>query len=1341
MTERIVKVSVIAAVSSYLSGMDQVTRKAQQSRTEAEKLTAALEAQKKAFQITSRAMFVAGGVVAAGLTLAIAKAADFDQAMSNVEAATHESASNMKLLRDAAIEAGAKTVFSARESADAIEELAKAGLSTKDIVGGGLKGALDLAAAGGLGVADAAGVASTTLKQFGLEGDKAGHVADVLAAGAGKAMGDVSDLSQALAQSGTVSAQFGLSLDETVGSLAAFASKGLLGSDAGTSFRSMLLRLANPTGEAAKLMKSLGINAYDASGQFVGMESLAGQLQSRLGGLTQEQRNANLAIIFGQDAIRAANVLYTEGGQGIKQWTDDVNDAGYAGETAALRLNNLKGDLEQLGGAFDSAMISIGESGQGPLRMLVQGITELLDTFNEMPDGAKQAVFWVGAVGSAVLLAGGLFFAAVPKIAAYNAAILTLPAGAQRADRALRGLGRFLTGPWGVALAAGAVAVAALQQALKSVQASSDEMANSIRTATRSADEIFATAAKGKEWGLQFDVLDRLKDLKGTLDGLIESDQNLWKRLPVPGGGLADKYGGAAQALRDVGAQLATIADTDAPSAARAFRLIADETDGSNRQLWALLANMPDYQDALIRQATAQGINLSAMEDSERHQALLNLAMDNGTSAADEQEAALRELAGQAGDASSEVQGLEDAIRNFGKAQFDTNAATRAFESAIDDAAEAAKKNGKTLDLGTEKGRANSEALDEIASSALNLSAAIQHQTGDQDKAAAALARGREEFVKTAMRMGKTREEAEKYADSLGLIPSNVKTTVQAITAPADKEMQAFLKKWSSANIKVRVATTATGNTSGSQYARANGGILPGPPSRKDNMLIHAASGEFVVNSAATTRNRALLEWINSGGNVQALANGGIVGARSDYNIALAAQRAAQQAYNRALAESKAADKAESKARGTAAKKRAKAKADKADEKLRKAKSKLSDTNSELKSATSALQNAQEQLLSTMDDWNKTLRRDEASGMGGLSLVDKLLALSEDTGGAPGAALKKAALASESAFLSLGKESDATATKLKTVTDVLDDLKSKAVSMAQSVAQAVRGLFNPSSLAGGSTTTVTDAPVTVGGFTYTASRQVTTGPTAGGISSSLTATATRMKAFADKLSRLAQSGLDPAFLAEIASLGVENGEPIVDALLTATSSEIAAINASYGTINNVSAAAGQTVADANFKTLIEQAQAQVDATQAAADLIAAQLAAETNRIIAAITSALTTGVRRAGGGVLPGAPSSSDNMLIHAASGEFVVNSSATAKNRAVLDYINRGGVISRYARGGFVRPIYATPSQAISSTGAAAGAPSGRELHVHINNPVTNDIVTDARRAAGLMRASGLVD
>jgi TP901 family phage tail tape measure protein len=329
-----------------------------------------------------------GGGALAGVALAgaaaVKKFADFDVAMDAVAASTGATGKELETLGETALRAAADTKFGATDAARGIESLAKAGVSTADIVGGGLKGALDLAAAGEVEVGEAAELAASAMTQFGLAGGDVPHIADLLAAAAGKAQGTVSDMGLALKQSGLVASQMGLSIEETTGTLAAFASAGLTSSDAGTSFRTMLLRLANPAGKAAELMDKLGIAAYDAQGNFVGIQNLAGQLQTQLGGLSQAQRDAALATIFGSDAIRGANVLYAQGAKGIGEWTMKVNDAGFASEQADIRTDNLKGDIERLGGAFESFGISVGETADGPLRWLTQrleNLVELADAF------------------------------------------------------------------------------------------------------------------------------------------------------------------------------------------------------------------------------------------------------------------------------------------------------------------------------------------------------------------------------------------------------------------------------------------------------------------------------------------------------------------------------------------------------------------------------------------------------------------------------------------------------------------------------------------------------------------------------------------------------------------------------------------------------------------------------------------------------------------------------------------------------------------------------------------------------------------------------------------------
>jgi len=390
-----------------------------------------------------------GLIAAAGLGVMVIAAARFDKSMSAVRAATHETAENMDLLREAAIQAGADTAFSATEAAEGIEELAKAGVATADILGGGLSGALDLAAAGGMAVADAAEATATALQQFKLEGSQASHVADLLAAGAGKAQGSVSDMALALDYAGVPASNLGVSIEETAGAIALFSSNGIIGEKAGTSLRGMLSSLASPSKEAAKVMEDLGIHLFDNQGKFIGLAGTADQLQSKMAGLTDEERNNALGRLFSNAQLSAANILYREGGDAVESWTASVNDQGYAAETAALKMDNLAGDIEKFKGSLETALITAGEGGQGPLRKLVQGATSAVNVFGELPRPVYDSATALLAVTA--ITGGTLWFGSkvIRSVADTSVALENLgPAG----SKARTGLGLVTKGVAGLTI-------------------------------------------------------------------------------------------------------------------------------------------------------------------------------------------------------------------------------------------------------------------------------------------------------------------------------------------------------------------------------------------------------------------------------------------------------------------------------------------------------------------------------------------------------------------------------------------------------------------------------------------------------------------------------------------------------------------------------------------------------------------------------------------------------------------------------------------------------------------------------------------------------------------------
>lgn len=314
-------------------------------------------------------------IASAGLFGASAKkSADFTEALADLKGTAGATDAQMKLLEAQALDLGASTAFSASEVVTAQIELIKAGVGLGDVLGGAVPGALGLAGAGALDLGVAAEITSNQLNAFGLKGKDATFAADVLAAGANKSATDVEGLGLGLSQSALGANSLGISMEETVGALSMFSQKGLEGSDAGTSFKTMLQRLVPATRKQGKQAEQLGLSFFDAQGNFVGLAEAANRMQGAFGHLTPEMRAAEMQAWFGTDAIRAANILYNEGAEGVEKWTSLVADSGYATELAATKLDNIKGDFEQLGGEFETAALVAGGKAMPQLRQAVKDV-------------------------------------------------------------------------------------------------------------------------------------------------------------------------------------------------------------------------------------------------------------------------------------------------------------------------------------------------------------------------------------------------------------------------------------------------------------------------------------------------------------------------------------------------------------------------------------------------------------------------------------------------------------------------------------------------------------------------------------------------------------------------------------------------------------------------------------------------------------------------------------------------------------------------------------------------------------------------------------------------------
>lgn len=433
---RTVSVRLAAEIAGYVTNMRQAGQATKAFSAELQTLS---ETSKAKFNDVTKFGLLAGAALVGFAAAAVTMAAKFDKQMSDVAAASGATGKALADLRTAAITAGRDTAFSASEAATAEAELAKAGISVSDILGGALKGSLALAAAGQIDLGDAATYSAKAMNEFGLKGAAVPHIADVLAAAANNSATDVKGMADSLNQVGLVANQTGLTLEDTAGTLALFAQNGLAGSDAGTSFKTMLQALQAPSEKTAGLMQELGINAYNAQGGFIGITNLAQQLKDKLGPLSQAQRDNALAQIFGSDAVRAAGVLYKTGAAGLEEWISGVNKSGAASDTARIKMDNLSGDVERLKGSIETLAITSGTGATTGLRQLAQAADGLVNSFASLPGWLQATIVDISGISGAALLLGVGF---VKAKAAFGEFLDALKASGDAGIKAAEGLGR-----------------------------------------------------------------------------------------------------------------------------------------------------------------------------------------------------------------------------------------------------------------------------------------------------------------------------------------------------------------------------------------------------------------------------------------------------------------------------------------------------------------------------------------------------------------------------------------------------------------------------------------------------------------------------------------------------------------------------------------------------------------------------------------------------------------------------------------------------------------------------------------------------------------------------------
>ena len=385
---------------------------------------------------------------------AVKTTADFDKSMSQVKAVSGATGEDFDALRNKAREMGATTKFSASDAADAMNYMAMAGWKTNDMLGG-ISGIMDLAAASGEDLATTSDIVTDALTAFGKSADDSGHLADVMAAASSNANTNVSMLGESFKYVAPLAGAMNYSMEDTSVALGLMANAGIKASQGGTSLRTVLTNMLNPTDEVAKAMDDLGISLQNEDGSMKSLHDVMVDLRSGFGDLkisqeefeegigaldaalangeiTQEEYNAQVddwinKTFTAEDALKAQTAATLAGKTGLSgllaivnaseedfdKLTDSVNNSeGAAHDMAETMQDNLAGQIDIIKSGLQELAISFGDIMMPAIRGFAKFIQNLVDKMNNLDEGQKKMIMRialvVAAVGPLLMAIGGV---------------------------------------------------------------------------------------------------------------------------------------------------------------------------------------------------------------------------------------------------------------------------------------------------------------------------------------------------------------------------------------------------------------------------------------------------------------------------------------------------------------------------------------------------------------------------------------------------------------------------------------------------------------------------------------------------------------------------------------------------------------------------------------------------------------------------------------------------------------------------------------------------------------------------------------------------------------------
>jgi len=845
MADRTTKVTLLAEVNGYIANMEKAAKSTKKMAGDSAE---AMAKQKEAYELVGRASLTAGTLALAGAALAAKAAIDWETAWTGVT----------------------KTVDGTPEQLDAINEGLRGMARELPIAHKELAAVAE--AAGQLGV-EQGSILEFTRTMVDL-GQTTNLSAEEAATSIAKMMnvmqtapGDVDRLGAALVQLGNNGASterdiimmasriagagktVGLTEAEVLGLANALSSVGVEVEAGGSAISKIMIDIAKSVSAGGKdldeFAKVAGTSSSDFARSFKGApaDAIASFVEG-LGRIDSEGGDVFATLeTLGQTDIRTTRALLNMANSGdVLRKSLEQGNAAWDENTALVDEANKRYDttaskIQVATNGIVDAAVSMGQVFLPAINAASEGVSDLTENVSTMNPVLLGSVGVVTVLAGVAALSGGAFLLAVPKIAAYRAALVTLGPVAQRTAKVLGVLGKAA----GVLIALSFLHemkgwADGLTGATDSAKELEDSLGN-VRDTSKTVSD--ALGGGGFAFGIGADARKNLDLLSNDLGSFLADVQNSWigTGVEIATFGFANQSLGAAKKnVEELDMAMANlVAGGKTKEAAAAWEELVAQTDGSEAAIDRLKRLFPEYAAAL------EGATSSTVDNTD----------------------AIAELEGAAEGAGDQISDLADMIRNFGATSLSARDAERQFQSAIDDATDAVIENGKTLDITTEAGRNNEAALDGIARAALESAASILEQTGSQEDATQAINDGRAALVEQLAKFGITGDAANTYIDKLGLIPENIATAVTINTDPADAAMAKFMARWSGASIELNA--TGSGKLGSGILGYASGGTVRGPgTSKSDSVPAMLSVGEEVTPEPQASKYRPVLKAIQA---------------------------------------------------------------------------------------------------------------------------------------------------------------------------------------------------------------------------------------------------------------------------------------------------------------------------------------------------------------------------------------------------------------------------------------------------------------------------------------------